>query len=77
MSAERRLKASFNFNTLLFFFFFFFFFSLFLMKKKSKPNIMEANLGQYLCAKGRYCTENHLRCIRTPLIHSDLKLKKS
>ena len=33
------------------------------------------NLGQYLCAKGSHFTENHLHCIRTPLIHSDLKLK--
>ena len=33
------------------------------------------NLGLYLCTKGRHCTENHLHCIRTPLIHADLKLK--
>ena len=83
-------KASFSFNALLLFFLLFFF-SLFLTKKpkQSRPKIMGANrsdninqnpgschnLGQYLSAKGRPCTENHLHCIRTPLIHSDLKLK--
>ena len=43
MSVERQLKASFNFNTFLFFFFVFFFFPLLFTKKKSRPNIMEAN----------------------------------
>ena len=33
------------------------------------------NLSQYLYTKGGHCTENHLHCIGTPLIHSDLKLK--
>ena len=33
------------------------------------------NLVKYQCAKGRHCTENDSHCIRTPLIHSDLKLK--
>ena len=28
------------------------------------------NLGQYVRAKARHCTENHLYCIRTPLTHS-------
>ena len=72
-------------------FFLFVFFSLFLTKrnKQWRPNFIGANrsgdidqnpgschnLRQYLCTKGRHCTKNHLHCIRTPLIHSDLTLE--
>ena len=88
MSVERKLKASFNFNTL---FFFVLFFSITFCEKKNNrgqtlwgriaPALSAKNpgschnLGQYKCAKGRHCTENHLHRIRTPLICCDLKFK--
>ena len=70
MSVERKMKASFNFNTLLFFCFSFFFFFFFPKAKHYGVNRYDNmdqnpgschNLCQYLCTKGRHCTENHLK----------------
>ena len=47
MSAERKMKVSFTFNTFLFFFLLLFF-PLFKMLKKSKPKVMAGNLFNYI-----------------------------